>query len=187
VPDVPDAEPAPTEPVVPDAERSAAATEGVDGTAVADATQDGDASGADASTRHGAGRVLITVYAILAIGSTARAAYELLTKFSHAPLSYALSAFAAVVYCVITVALIRDTPRWRRVALVGMVVELVGVLVIGTWSVFDKAAFTNPETGKVVSSVWYWYGRDYLFIPLVLPVLGLRFLYRTRAVPADPA
>ena len=159
MPDLPDIEPAADEPVVPDV--ATAATAG--------------------STRHGAGRGLITVYAILAIGSTARAAYELLTKFSNAPLSYALSTFAAVVYCVITVALIRDTPGWRRVALVGMVVELVGVLVIGTWSVFDKAAFTNPETGKVVSSVWYWYGRYYLFVPLILPILGLRFLYRTRA------
>ena len=183
MPDLPDIEPAADEPVVPDVEPAAdePVVPDVEPAANEPVVPDVATAATAGSTRHGAGRGLITVYAILAIGSTARAAYELLTKFSNAPLSYALSTFAAVVYCVITIALVRDTPTWRRVALVGMVVELVGVLVIGTWSVLDKAAFTNPETGKVVSSVWYWYGRDYLFVPLILPILGLRFLYRTRA------
>jgi len=130
--------------------------------------------------RRGPGRLLVSVYAVLAVAATARAGFELATKFSQAPLSYALSAFAAVVYLVITVCLIRDTDNARRVAQVGMWIELVGVLVVGTWSVLDKEAFTNPETGKVVSSVWYWYGRDYLFIPLVLPIAGLWFLRRGR-------
>src|SRR4029079_12185687 len=89
---------------------------------------------AGASTRRGAGRALITVYAILAIAATARSLYELATKFDQAPVPYLLSTFAAAVYCVITVALLRDTPTWRRVAFVGMVIELVGVLVVGTWS-----------------------------------------------------
>jgi hypothetical protein len=125
------------------------------------------------STRHGAGRVLVAVYAVLAVASVARASYELLTKFSQAPLPYSLSAFAAVVYVVITVALVKATPVSRRIATVGMLVELTGVLVVGTLSVIDGSAFPK-------SSVWFWYGRDYLFIPLLLPVLGLVFLYRSR-------
>ena len=132
------------------------------------------------STKHGPGRVLVVVYAILAIAATARSLFELLTKFSQAPVPYLLSTFAAVVYCVITVALVKDTPVWRRVAFVGMVVELVGVLVVGTWSLVHPATFTNPQTGHGVHSVWYWFGLDYLFIPLELPVLGLIFLRRTR-------
>jgi hypothetical protein len=136
------------------------------------------------STRHGPGRVLITVYAILAVGSTARSLFELVTKFDEAPVPYLLSTFAAVVYCVITVALVKDTPRWRRVAFVGMVVELVGVLVVGTWSLVHPETFQNTVTGKGVHSVWYWFGLDYLFVPLVLPILGLNFLRRTRR-PSD--
>jgi hypothetical protein len=137
------------------------------------------------STKHGPGRVLITVYAILAIGSTSRALFELATKFDQAPVPYLLSTFAAVVYCVITVALVKDTPGWRRVAFVGMVVELVGVLVVGTWSLVHPETFQNTVTGKGVHSVWYWFGLDYLFVPLVLPILGLNFLRRTRQRPAD--
>lgn len=126
-----------------------------------------------ASTKHGAGRALVVVYAVLAIGSTSRALFELATKFSQAPLPYTLSAVAAVVYCVITWALIRDTAPSRRIATVAMVAELIGVIVVGTWSVVDGAAFPK-------SSVWFWFGRDYLFVPLVLPIWGLAFLWRTR-------
>ena len=148
---------------------------------MADATvPDAPAGPAAGSTKHGPGRALIAVYAILAIGATARSRFELATKFDQAPVPYLLSTFAAVVYCVITVALVKDTPRWRRVALVGMLVELVGVLVVGTWSLVHPGTFQNTVTGKGVHSVWYWFGLDYLFIPLVLPILGLNFLRRTR-------
>ena len=137
-------------------------------------------SEAPVSTRRGPGRALIAVYAILAVAATARSLYELATKFNHAPIPYLLSSFAAVVYCVITVALVRDTPGWRRVAFVGMVVELTGVLVVGTWSLVHPETFLDTVTGKGVHSVWYWFGLDYLFVPLVLPILGLRFLWKTR-------
>ncbi len=148
-----------------------------------DAVPEGTAVPA-ASTRRGPGRALITVYAVLAIAATARSLFELVTKFGQAPVPYLLSSFAAVVYCVITVALVKDTPAWRRVAFAGMLVELVGVLVVGTWSLVHPETFQNAVTGRGVHSVWYWFGLDYLFVPLVLPVLGLNFLRRTRSSSA---
>jgi hypothetical protein len=55
--------------------------------------------------------------------------------------------------------------------------ELAGVLVVGTLSVVAKDLFpVNPETGRTISSVWYLYGRDYIWLPLILPILGLWFL-----------
>jgi hypothetical protein len=135
---------------------------------------------ATTGTSHGPGRLLVAVYAVLAIGATVRSLYEVATKFSAAPVSYALSLTAAVIYVVITVCLVRGTPRARAIAQTGMWIELVGVLVVGTLSIVRKDLFLNPETGKAVSSVWYWYGRDYLFIPLVLPILGLRFIRRSQ-------
>ena len=65
-----------------------------------------DTAPATTNTRNtGPGRLLIAVYAIFAISATARAGYQILTKFSEAPLAYLLSAFAAVVYVVATVSL----------------------------------------------------------------------------------
>ncbi|WP_431781425.1 hypothetical protein [Streptomyces chumphonensis] len=122
----------------------------------------------------GPGRLLVTLYAVFAVGATSRSAYQIATRFDEAPLPYALSAVAAVVYCAITVALVRGGEAARRTALAGCVAELAGVVVVGTWSVFDPEAF--PDT-----TVWSAYGMGYLFIPLVLPVVGLLWLRRSPA------
>ncbi len=87
-------------------------------------------------------------------------------------MAYLLSAFAAVVYIVATVGLVRGGRGGRRTALVAISVELVGVLVVGTLSLTDRAAFPDE-------TVWSGYGRGYGFVPLVLPVLGLWLLRRT--------
>lgn len=120
----------------------------------------------------GAARVLVALYAVLALAAGARAGVQLATRFDEAPLAYLLSALAAAVYLVATVALARG-PAGRRVALVAISVELVGVLVVGTLSLADPAAFPDE-------TVWSGYGRGYLYFPLVLPVLGLLLLRRSR-------
>ena len=120
----------------------------------------------------GRARALIAVYGLFALAAGARAAVQLSTRFSEAPLAYLLSAFAAAVYIVATVGLARGGRGGRRVALVAITVELIGVLVVGTLSLLDRAAFPDE-------TVWSAYGRGYLFIPLVLPVVGLLYLRRT--------
>jgi hypothetical protein len=97
------------------------------------------------------------------------------TTFAEAPLAYLLSAFAAVVYLVATYGLARGGRTGRRIALVCCSVELVGVLTVGTLSLADSAAFPDD-------SVWSGYGRGYGWVPLVLPILGLIWLYRRREV-----
>jgi hypothetical protein len=116
----------------------------------------------------GPGRVLVAVYGLFALAAGARAVVQLSTRFAQAPVAYLLSALAAAVYVVATVALARG---WRRTALVAIGVELVGVLVVGTVSLLEPAAFPDE-------TVWSAYGRGYLFIPLVLPVAGLLWLRR---------
>ena len=119
----------------------------------------------------GPGRVLVAVYAFFSLAAGARAGVQLATRFAEAPIAYSLSAFAALVYIVLTVALIRGA---RRTALVACLIELTGVLVVGTFSLFMPEAFPR-------ATVWSTYGGGYLFIPLVLPVLGLYWLFRNRS------
>ncbi len=121
----------------------------------------------------GVGRVLIAVYAVLALAATARSLFQLATKFEVAPVAYLLSAFAGVVYVLATVALLGKGRRWYLVAWVTIVIELLGVLVVGTLSIIDAELFP-------ADTVWSFYGRGYLFIPLVLPILGIVWLVRTR-------
>lgn len=137
------------------------------------------------STRSGPGIVLITVYAIFALSAGARSSVQIATRFEEAPVAYGLSAFAAVVYVLATLGLARDGRGFRLLALVSCSVELAGVLAIGTFSVLDPAAFPD-------ATVWSGYGRGYGWVPLVLPVIGLIWLYRTGRAnrarrPADAA
>lgn len=135
----------------------------------------------------GVGRVLILVYGILALAATGRSVFQIIDRFSEAPLAFSLSALSALVYIVATVALILPGPVWYRVAWVTIGFELVGVLVIGTVSVVSPAALglssVNPFGRD--STVWSAYGLGYLLIPLVLPVLGLLYLRSRRPTPPD--
>ncbi len=119
-------------------------------------------------TAAGPGRVLVAVYAVFALAAGARATVQLATRFEEAPVAYLLSALAAAVYVVATVALARGG---RRTALVACAVELAGVLVVGALSLLDPAGFPDE-------TVWSAFGRGYGFVPLVLPVLGLLWLRR---------
>ncbi len=131
------------------------------------------APGAPPSTATGPGRVLVAVYGLFALAATARAGVQIATRFDEAPLAYLLSALAGLVYLVATVALARGTGRWRTVAWVAVAVELVGVLTVGTLSVADAGDFPD-------ATVWSGYGQGYGYVPLVLPFLGLTWLWRTR-------
>ena len=117
----------------------------------------------------GPGRLLVAVYGVFAVAATSRAGLQLATVFSEAPLAYLLSAFAALVYLVATVALARSA---RRTALLACAVELVGVLVVGTASLLLPDDFPDQ-------TVWSSYGLGYGLVPLVLPVLGLLRLRAT--------
>ena len=119
----------------------------------------------------GIGRVLIMVYGVLALAATGRSFVQIVGKFDEAPLAYTLSALAAVVYIVATVALIKRGRAWYRIAWITIGFELLGVLVIGTLSLVDPQLFPHD-------TVWSVYGRGYLFIPLVLPILGMWWLAR---------
>src|ERR1700689_2441875 len=78
------------------------------------------------STKTGPGRLLIAVYGLFALSAFARAVVQIATEFSHAPVAYLLSAFAAVIYIVATVTLVVGTPTARRIAFVSCSVELAG-------------------------------------------------------------
>ena len=124
-------------------------------------------------TNSGPGRVLVAVYGVFALAACSRATVQLATKFTEAPLAYVLSAVAGVIYVVATVTLARGTQTSRRVALAAILVEAVGVLAVGTASLLDPEAFPS-------ATVWSTYGIGYGFVPLVLPFVGLAWLYRTR-------
>ncbi len=124
----------------------------------------------DQRTGTGFGKVLVFVYGIFALSATGRSSVQLGTKASEAPVAYSLSAFAAVVYIVATYALATDR---RRLAIAAVGIELVGVLTVGTTSVLFPQDYAD-------ATVWSDYGNGYGYVPLVLPFVGLWWLWHTR-------
>ncbi len=131
-----------------------------------------EASALAKTTRSGPGRLLIAVYAVFALSATARSVVQIGTQFDKAPLAYALSAFAAVVYILATVCLARASRTSRRIAFASCSVELVGVLTVGTVSALRPSSFPD-------ATVWSLFGMGYGFVPVVLPILGLWWIRTT--------
>lgn len=113
---------------------------------------------------------MVLVYGVFALAASARASVQLATQFHEAPVAYLLSAFSAAVYVLATIAFARNA---RRLALLSCGIELAGVLVIGTLSLAWRAEFPDE-------TVWSTFGIGYGFVPLVLPIVGLLWLRRTR-------
>ena len=118
----------------------------------------------------GPGRALTAVYGVFALSATARAGYQVIREFDVAPVAYSLSVIAAVIYIVATICLVIGNRTSHRIAIGACLVEFVGVIIVGILS------FTHPED-FAKPSVWSSFGSGYGFIPLILPLIGLWWLY----------
>ncbi|GID25517.1 hypothetical protein [Paractinoplanes brasiliensis] len=127
----------------------------------------------DAALGTGIGRVLLLAYGVFALSASARALVQITTHFDEAPLAYLLSAFAGLVYLSATVGLAVGGARGRLIALVSCTIELLGVLVVGALSIADAVAFPDD-------TVWSRFGSGYGYVPLVLPFIGLWWIWRHR-------
>jgi hypothetical protein len=124
----------------------------------------------------GPGRVLLGGYTLFVVAAGARSAVQWATHGQRAPLAYALSAVAALIYLVGLVLLARvdrDPGASRRAAAVCCLVEFSGVLAVGAASVLWPAAFPD-------ATVWSGFGQGYGYVPVVLPLLAAFWLHRGR-------
>ena len=121
----------------------------------------------------GLGRVIIAVYGIFSLSAGVRALYQILTQFDVAPLAYLLSLFSAAVYVLAALALARAGSRWHRIATAAVLIELIGVVGVGAWTFAASQLFADE-------TVWSHFGQGYGYIPLLLPIVGLILLRRTR-------
>ena len=124
----------------------------------------------------GPGRILIAFYFVMTLAALVRSLVQMATEFSVAPLPIVLSFISGVVYLVATISLARPGRTAYRTAVVTIVFELVGVLVVGALSL------ALPEVFPFKYTVWWGFGVGYVLLPLALPVLGLLFLRSQRAV-----
>jgi hypothetical protein len=132
--------------------------------------------------RSGPHKVLLAFYALFTLAAGARALVQLTTQYDQAPVAYWLSLVAAVAYALGWYAIREASVGHTGFASVMLWVELAGVLTVGTLSIVADQWFPD-------ASVWSYFGRDYGFVPAVLPICGLLWLRRQKRVgrPGPPA
>ncbi|MGH1978786.1 hypothetical protein [Rothia sp. L_38] len=128
---------------------------------------------AAATKNSGFGRLLVVIYGVFTLSAGARALYQVIRKFDEAPLSISLSALSALIYLVATIALAKKGEGAWKVSLLAVGIEMVGVVLIGIFSYLQPQHFE-------LASVWSHFGSGYGYIPLVLPMVGLWWLNKTR-------
>lgn len=121
----------------------------------------------------GFGTLLVAIYALFALSASARSLVQVLRDFETAPLAYSLSMAAALTYIAAAVLLARPARFGTLPPLVLVVIELVGVLSVGTLSLARPDLFPDE-------TVWSGYGAGYGFIPAILPVAALVWLLARR-------
>lgn len=118
----------------------------------------------------GISRLLLVTYTVLALAATGRSLFAILTKFEQAPFSYTFSFIAAVHYFFAVLAIAKN---WRRFALVIMVLELIGVISVGLLTYLIPDLFA-------ANTVWSYFGLGYGYLPLILPAIGLWWVWESR-------
>ena len=126
--------------------------------------------------RSGPHKVLLAFYALFTVAAGARAVVQLTTQYDDAPVAYWLSLAAAVTYALGWYAIREASAGRTGFASVMLWIELAGVITVGTLSIAVDRWFPD-------ASVWSDYGIGYGFVPAVLPIAGLLWLRRQRAVP----
>jgi hypothetical protein len=138
----------------------------------------GPVDGAPEPPPTGPRRILIALYSVFALAAVSRGIVQLSTTFHTAPLAYVLSLCSGIIYLAAAIGLVSERTWSRRLAWGACGTELVGVLVIGTASLIDRAAFPHD-------TVWSRFGSGYGYFPVLLPVLGLMWLWYSRPGAED--
>ena len=108
---------------------------------------------------------LTALYTFWALAICSRAAWQYATRIGDY-LPTHLSAGAGLLYLLIAYWAWRG---WRRTLQWGLIIELIGVIVVGTYELFYPFGY---------ATAWSHYGAGYLYMPLILPIAGIVTILR---------
>ncbi|MDN6429717.1 MAG: hypothetical protein L0L69_07585 [Propionibacterium sp.] len=118
----------------------------------------------------GLGRLVMAAFWVFGAWVTTNAVVDLVHGGPGALGPVLVALFAGIVYLVAALALTHNGRRMRRIGWVCVAVETVGPLLVGLMGV-GIPQVSDPRTP------WGAFGADYWYIPLVLPVVGLVWLW----------
>lgn len=112
-------------------------------------------------------RGLAALYAFWALAIMSRVSWQYATRLgNHLPTH--LSAITGIIYVLIAY---WAWQGWTKALQWGLIVELIGVIVVGTYELFYPFGY---------ATAWSHYGAGYLYMPLLLPIAGIVVVWRNR-------
>ncbi|MCX6015201.1 MAG: hypothetical protein NT020_06385 [Chloroflexales bacterium] len=112
-------------------------------------------------------RGLAALYAFWALAVMSRVSWQYATHLgNHLPTH--LSAITGIIYVLIAY---WAWQGWTKALQWGLIVELIGVIVVGTYELFYPFGY---------ATAWSHYGAGYLYMPLLLPIAGIVVVWRNR-------
>ena len=128
-------------------------------------------SGDDRTVSWGLGRLVMALFWVFGIASLLLALWGLM-RSPEVPLGSRIAAvLAGAIYVVIAVGITHNGRRMRMVAWVGLITAMVGPIIAGVMGI------GRPPVRENLYSAWASFGADYWFFPLVLPVIGLVWMW----------
>lgn len=119
----------------------------------------------------GLGRLVMAAFWIFGAWVTTNAVVDIVHLDSSGPIGPALVAlFAGLLYLLAALALTHNGRRMRMIGWACVCVEAIGPVLVGVLGV-GLPQLSDPR------SPWGAFGADYWYIPLVLPVVGLVWLW----------
>lgn len=115
-------------------------------------------------------------YGLWAVAALGRAVYQYVVRQPADLTPTHISTFVGVLYVVIIIGLRQRSGRMWWLTFGLLLVELAGVVVVGT---IDR--FWHPFP---YASVWSGYGVGYFYMPLIMPIVGLVWMLRDRFAAA---
>lgn len=126
---------------------------------------------ADTRTRSlGLGRVVMAVFWIFGVWTTVQGIIDLVHVGDGLLGSSIVAVLAGVVYLVAALGITHNGRRMRIIGWAAMLVSTIGPIVVGL------LGLGLPELSRM-RSPWGAFGAHYWFIPLVLPLIGLVWLW----------
>ena len=127
--------------------------------------------GDDRPVSLGLGRVVMALFWVMAVVSVLSGTWYLIRE-SAVPIGPRLIAFlAGFVYLAVALGLTHNGRKMRLVAGGGLIISLVAPIIMGLLEL------GMPATLPSVPSPWANFGADYYYLPLILSVVGLVWMW----------
>lgn len=128
-------------------------------------------TGDDRAPSFGLGRLVMAIFWIFALVSLSLSLWALARAVEVPMGSRLVAVFAGVIYVLVAIGITHNGRRMRIMAWGALIVALVGPLITGLMGIGAPAV---PDS---FYSAWSAFGADYWFIPLILPVIGLVWMW----------